>query len=154
MPNLEIRAVIESDQYARSEIIQSATEELRRIYRPRKKNIASQQSTSRAVVAIEGDRVLGTAEYIQRCNQIYVQGIAVHSEYRKNGVCRSLISAIENIARKAQLQSLALCTIEDTGNVKIFEKLGFEATNRKTSKDYVCPKGNTVVEVEMECKIT
>jgi len=94
--------------------------------------------------------VLGTAEYVAKGENIYIQGVAVDPNYLRCGVCASLIEAIEAFARDAKFEKLTLCAIEETGNVAIFEKLGFRVRNRMISPSYESPRGGAVTEVEME----
>jgi hypothetical protein len=44
---------------------------------------------------------------------------------------------------------LVVRIIEETGNVEVFRRLGFEVTDRAVSIGYVSPDGGPVVQVEM-----
>ena len=97
--------------------------------------------------------LVGTAEYVHTDDHLYIQGVAVHPEYRRQGVCRALVRAAEKIAKDSNLVALALCAIEETGNVEIFKRLGFEVVNRAVARHYVDPAGGPVIQVDMERKI-
>lgn len=96
---------------------------------------------------------VGTAEYVRKDDHLYIQGVAVHPEYRKQGVCRALVRAVELTARDDKLTALARCAIEETGNVGVFQSLGFTVTNRTVARDHVNPEGGPVIQVDMKRKI-
>lgn len=93
---------------------------------------------------------MGTAEYMIADDHVYVQGVCVHPQYRGHGVCRSLILAVAEIARTVDLKAIAIHVIEETGNVAIFERLGFKVTSRAVAPDCVGPAESPVTLVKME----
>lgn len=93
---------------------------------------------------------MGTAEYVIKDDHVYVQGVAVRSSCRRKGICRSLLAAAGELARKSNLRAVKLHVIEETGNVVIFEKLGFRVANRAVAPDYVGASGGVVTRVKME----
>lgn len=93
---------------------------------------------------------MGTAEYVVNDDHLYVQGVAVLPAYRGHGVCRALLDYAEEIARRGHLPTLRLCAIEETGNVAIFERLGFHVTGRAVAGNHVSPDGGPVTQVDME----
>ncbi len=153
MTELIVREAITSDTVARQSIIDATTRELRKIYKPREKANQCPSSPATTLVAIKQNRLMGTAEYVIKPDHIYLQGVAVHPDYRKLGVCRSLVTATESVARKINLDTLRLCVIQETGNVDIFKQLGFNTVSQAISQGYVNPDGGTVTQVEMEKKI-
>lgn len=148
-----VREVHKTEEAARREIVATATQELRRTYRPRENGGQCGGGPSGVLVALKGSMLVGTAEYIQKEDHVYIQGVAVHPEYRSQGVCRALVRAAEEIAKDNKLAALVLCAIEETGNVGIFKKLGFNVTNRAVAPNHVNPKGGPVIQVDMERKI-
>lgn len=148
-----VREVHKTEQAARREIVEAATQELRRTYRPRENGGQCGSVPSGVLVALKGSMLVGTAEYVQKGDHVYIQGVAVHPEYRNQGVCRALVRAAEEIAKDNKLPALALCAIEETGNVGIFKKLGFEVTNRVVAPNHTSPGGGPVIQVDMERKI-
>ncbi|MES9905130.1 MAG: GNAT family N-acetyltransferase [Sedimenticola sp.] len=145
-----VREVRESEEAARREIVKAATRELRKTYGPRTTGSQCDRAPNEVLVALIGSMLVGTSEYIRKDDHIYVQGVAVHPEYQGIGVCRALLCKAEEIAMKDNLQTLALCAIEETGNVQIFEKLGFKVISRAVSTNYISPEGCPVAQVEME----
>ena len=93
---------------------------------------------------------MGTAEYVLREDHVYVQGIAVHPSHRCTGVCRALLLELEKIARVEELMRLTLCVIEETGNVKVFERLGFNVVGFTSASRYISPSGVSVTRVDMK----
>ena len=149
-----IREAIDNDIIARKSIIESTTRELRKIYTPRGDVNLSKTLPTGTLVAMKQNTVLGTAEYVIKETNVYLQGIAVHPNHHKQGICRSLIVAAEEIARKAKLNSITVSVIEETGNVAIFKKIGFSIISRAVAQAYINPVGGGVTLVEMERKFS
>lgn len=148
-----VREVHKTEEAARLGIVKAATQELRRTYRPRGNGGECGSSLSGVLVALQGHMLVGTAEYVRKDNHLYIQGVAVHPQYRNQGVCRALMRAVERIAKDDKLTALALCAVEETGNVEVFKSLGFTVTNRTIAPDHVNPEGGPVIQVDMERKI-
>jgi N-acetylglutamate synthase-like GNAT family acetyltransferase len=150
MKELLIREVREGDDAARREIIEAATAELRNTYRPDGNAVRCTGTPVDVLVALKNNIVVGTTEYIRKDRQLYVQGVAVHPDYRSRGVCRALLLSIEEIAKAKKLAAVALCVIEETGNAEIFKNLGFKVTNRAIAQNYVSRSGGRVTQLRME----
>lgn len=150
MAKLIVREVHEGEGGARREILEAATQELRSTYRPREDKIRYGGAPSGVLVALKENAVIGTAEYVRKTHHIYVQGVAVHPEYRVRGVCRALLCGVEEIARAEKLPALTLCAIEETGNVEIFKNLGFKVVKCSIALNHVSPSGGPVTQVDME----
>ena len=147
---IQIRDAIECDQEARLRMLNKATKELRKIYLPKEVKTPGSHNATKAIVAFVEKKVLGTAEYSAIDKHVYIQGVAVDYQYQGRGVCACLLDAIETFAREERFEKLTLRVIEETGNVAIFEKLGFKVRKRVTSASYETPKGEAVIEVELE----
>ena len=146
---LLVRELHQGDEAARRELLEAATRELRKAYRPRENGGPCGGKPSGILVAFKGDSLIGTAEYVRRADHLYVQGVAVHPDYRGQGVCRALLRATEQVAKKDALTTFTLCAIEETVNVLIFEKLGFCVTNRGVAPNHVSPEGGPVTQADM-----
>ncbi|HEY9050315.1 MAG TPA: GNAT family N-acetyltransferase [Gammaproteobacteria bacterium] len=153
MTELIVREAIISDNVARQSIIDATTRELRKIYKPREKANQCSPSPATTLVAVKQNTVMGTAEYVIKHDHIYLQGIAVHPDHRRQGICRCLVVATEALARKVKVDTLKLCVIQETGNIEIFKQLGFSIISHAISQGYVNPDGGVVTQVEMERKI-
>lgn len=153
MDEVVVREAQEGEEAARREVVDAATRELRSTYRPRENRGSCGGVPSAVLVALKGNGVVGTAEYVRKDDHIYVQGVAVHQEYRGRGICRALLRRIEEIAKAEGFRVLTLCAIEETGNVAIFETLGFKPVNSVTAPDHISPRGTPVTQVDMEKEI-
>ena len=154
MSDLVIDQFQAKHEAALSKIKIQATNELRAKYIPRVGMQSCNASEVAVLVALKDGSVVGTAEYFQKSRSLYIQGIAVHPDYREKGVCRSILLKAEEIACVRQLSSLSLSTIEETGNVAIFEKLGFSVVSRMAASNYVSLDGESVMLVNMKRRIT
>lgn len=151
--DLVVREIHEGDEAPLRDIMEAATSELRRTYRPRENRASSGGAPSGALVALKESAVVGTAEYVRKQDHLYVQCVAVHPEYRARGVCRALLCGMEEIAKAKKLRALTLCAIEETGNVEIFKNLGFEVVRRAIAPNHVNSAGGPVTQVDMEKKL-
>ncbi len=153
MTNFFVREACDDDAMVLRRLIDTATQQLRCIYRPRKKKDTQQTMPAITLVAVDDEIVVATAEYVVQDDRLYIQGIAVHPNHRQRGFCRSLLAAVEQLAIDAELCAVVLCVIEETGNVGIFEKMGFMVMSHTTSVDYMSPTGGPVTQVEMGRKL-
>jgi ribosomal protein S18 acetylase RimI-like enzyme len=70
--------------------------------------------------------------FIYEQNQVYIHHIAVHDQYRCQGVGQALFRELERIAKEKGINQFALDTWEFNKNAqKFFEKLGFVTYNLK-----------------------
>lgn len=149
MAKYKVRQAEYPDHASRQKIIEAATHELRLVYKPVNKVVPNPKLSIGILVVADGDILIGTAEYINNEDNMYIQGIAVHQDYRKKGVCRMLIEEIRELAIKQNYEQLSLCVIEETGNVSVFEKIGFNVINKYQSNHYIGLEGQIVTQVEM-----
>lgn len=147
---LVIREARLDDQVAVQAIMEAATRELRQIYRPRAQHSARRAPVANTLVALERNAIVGMAEYVIKDDHVYVQGVAVHPSCRRKGICRSLLAAAAELARRRNLRAVKLHVIEETGNVAIFKKQGFTVASRAVAPDHVSASGGVVTRVEME----
>ena len=95
----------------------------------------------------DADTVIGVAEYITQEVDLYVQGVAVLPTHRRRGVARTLLGHITTLAIDFGLPALSVVTIKETGNLEIFESLGFIVVEERTSDRFVGIQGQPVTEV-------
>lgn len=150
MTDILVRDARPDDELARSEIVEMATQELRCVYHPREGMAPCGGAPAGVLVALVDEMLLGTAEYVVKDKQLYVQSLAVHPHHRGYGVCRALMHGMEAIAIEQGLPAIGLCAIEETGNVVIFTRLGFEVTRRAVAPNHVGLDGAAVMQVDME----
>lgn len=148
----KVRKYRDEDFSSIQSIVTAATKELRLVYAPKDQCRINTNENLKPLkyVAINSDGLLvGVAEYIQTSNIFYVQGIAVRSSSRQAGVARDLLSYISAVASREQVVTIEIKTIEETGNCKIFERLGFVASSRMQSERFIGKQGQPVTEVIM-----
>ena len=152
-----VRQYRAEDASSVQEIVTAATEELRLVYVPKKQCGTYAEETIeplRFVAINDGGQLLGVAECIRKASIFYVQGVAVRSSARQQGVARVLLSYISSIAIREGISSIELKTIEETGNYKIFEQLGFVVSSRLRSDKFLGKQGQPVIEVMMSCNVS
>ncbi len=153
---VDIRKALPIDSEEITRIVSLATETLRKTYRP----VNSPKSQSKkpmgkleSLVAIENTKVVGVVEYMAEDDCIYFQGLAVNPMFRNRGIARNIIKALEGMARETGKRILKLATIEETGNMRLFEKIGFTVTSRKASKNFQANDCKEVHIITMEKNI-
>ena len=77
------------------------------------------------VVAERDGQIVGTATYSVQSDRLHVRGLAVATPHRRTGVARAIVDHFSQLARSRGLRALSLYTIAQTGNVAVFERLGF-----------------------------
>ena len=80
------------------------------------------------VVAIVDGTVVGTVRYGVIGDRIHLVRLGVDPKHRRAGVARALVAFVARQAESAGLRALSLYTVRATGNVKIFDRLGFQET--------------------------
>ncbi len=131
-------------------IAKSAFSELRSVYLPTKTAIANKQDSTAYVVAKAGENVVGTLKYIDEGGRVYLFDVAVDPQYRRQGVARQLIDFVSDIARTLGYKIVSARTIRETGNVEIFESLGFCVLKDETAKWCVSDRYSTLHDVYLE----
>lgn len=139
----DLHALIVRDAAAGDElaaVTASAIATLRQTYRPTDAAVARAAARqSRRLVALERGEIVGTLEY----DAGHVVGLFVHEAHRRCGVARALLDALGP-------RALSLFTIRETGNVPIFERLGFAVVREQLATDYVSDVHTALHEVYMK----
>lgn len=86
-----------------------------------------QQSTFIARDQDEDNEIVAVANVRFEQDQAFIEGIAVHPDWRHEGVGRELMTFIEEQGRQRQLGSVALRSV--TSALVIYERLGYEYVN-------------------------
>jgi len=80
-----------------------------------------------AFIAWVGDEAVGCVIYEPRESALYLGRLAVLPMYRKQGIGRRLVEAVENRARDLQLPKITLgVRMQLPGNRAFFERLGYQ----------------------------
>ena len=129
---------------------------LRKFYQPSEAAHANRKAISEKLirlVAVVDSRVVGTVQYYPSGDALRLVGLAVLEEYRCCGIARALVNHVLCLARRLSLVCLRVSTVKETGNVPIFQKLGFGVIRETRDGFCVTPDGSSVVDVELEMKI-
>lgn len=131
---IEVRASRISDQSAVDNLIRRAFAEHRSVYIPTpeaRARASSDAGTFSRVVAADhrSGAIVGTLMYRVEANRMHVRGLAVDPSRRRQGIASALIESVVAKARLANLRAVSLFTVLESGNVPIFERLGFHAVN-------------------------
>jgi len=154
MQEIMVRIATAEDIPAAEQVAALATETLRQTYRPMQYGVASPHpALTRLVAEIEG-RIVGTVQYGVKGNRLHIVGLMVHPDHRRKGVARAMIESLAGIAPDLGLTHLSLYTIKQTGNVPIFERLGFNTVREDTASWAESDKYASLTDVYMERRIT
>ncbi len=134
-------------------IATAAFSELRSVYSPTKTAIVNQPKSTAYVVAKAGQTVVGTLQYFDEGNRIYVFDVAVDAHYRRQGVARQLVDFVSDTARTLGHKIVSARTIRETGNVEIFERLGFRVVKEETAKWCVSDRYPTLHDAYLERQV-
>lgn len=150
-PSVTIREGIEPDKEQLTQVSREAHASLRKVYRPRPdaKQIGTDVPYTR-IVGIKDGIVVGMATYEVEGDALYFGSLGVLETFRCQGIARSLVEHIENVARETGFFKISCATIEETGNVPIFEKLGFTVISREKADKFESVSGAPIHEVKME----
>ena len=133
-----IRAAEPGDELA--PVIASGIATLRKTYRPTAAAIERKAAHAYyRLVALADDVVVGTVEHDGAGG---VLGLFVHADHRQHGVARALLDALGP-------RALTLHVIRQTGNVAIFERLGFVVVRETPASDYASDVHAELTEVTM-----
>ncbi len=147
----EIREKIDTDDVA--EVVALATEELRSVYR-RATNVDSSvmpktEQHVASLVAVERELIVGVVEYCRKADSLYVRGLAVHPQMRRLGIGKALVREVEAIAAQEGKPMVTLSMIKETGNLTIFERLGYYVINEAAATGFEGVDGHPVTKVEL-----
>lgn len=101
------------------------------------------------VVAIFRQTIVGTAAYFLTKKKIHISQWATHPQWQRRGIATQLVDHLEEIAIQAKVSLMTLWTVEESGNVPIFERLGFKSVEKKVSDIFQSTKGDLIHEVLM-----
>ena len=80
-----------------------------------------------ALLAWDGDTLVGAARYEPRPEYLYVGRVAVHPRHRRRGIATALMRRMIEIARDRRLPSVRVGVRDSLpSNVRLYERLGFE----------------------------
>ena len=153
MHDILIREATPADAAAATTVFETAFAPLRSIYRPTGAALARQaeraQVGTRLVAEIDGT-IVATVQYDLHADHIHVIGLAVHPDFQRKGIARHLLDWICIQAKNLGQPAVMLDTIRETGNVPLFETLGFRITHEETATWCVSETYRELHDVKLE----
>jgi len=148
---IKVRKATSEDTTAIDEVGRLAVADLRKVYRPTPSAVkrARAQRTTRLVAVLDG-RIVGTMRYRPEGDRLHLMGPMVHPDFRRRGVARAIVESVATIARTIGAARLSLFTVVETGNVPIFERMGFKVVRTTSAEDVESVCGLALNEAYME----
>ena len=153
MDQIQVREPLPTDCEAIEEINRLAIADLRKVYRPNQEalnNLSKIAPTLSQLVATKEQSVVGTAQYRIDEDCFILTALNVHPIHRQQGVARALVGAAIKLAMSAGSRCIALYTVKETGNVDIFEGMGFQVIEENKTDFFESDACNDLTEVYME----
>lgn len=142
-----VRPAAPEDEAAIERVSASGVAALRETYRPNDDAIASKPHSLPRLVAVCDGELVGTVEYLLREDRLHLMGLYVLASHRRRGVGRALVDALHDLAGA---RKLSLRTIRETGNVPIFERLGFAVVEERRARHFIGAHQEVVHEAFLE----
>jgi GNAT superfamily N-acetyltransferase len=103
------------------------------------------------LVAEVAGRIVGTLRWRTLADRFHLIGPLVDPAFRQRGIGRALVEALADRARRTEgVARLSLWTVTETGNVPIFERLGFRTVEVGPAADLESVDGSDLTETRME----
>ena len=153
---IEVRESLPEDADDLRIVDEHMNRSLRSVYQPTHAGYANRSRISRdltRLVALSGGRLVGTTLYYIEDDLMRILGLGVHEAHRRQGIARSLVVRVLELAKEKGCPAVRLSTIKETGNVPIFERLGFEVVGENVDDLYEGIGGGKVTDVEMERRL-
>jgi len=137
-------------------VLKLAFDTVRSIYHPTGKIAKGQADRAREgtrLIALINQQIAGTVQLANHQNHAHVIGLAVHPAFRQQGIARQLIQHSLQYAREWNHDTIVLETIKETGNIPLFEKLGFQVSHERITDDFASKQFERLHEVRMELRL-
>ncbi len=110
---------------------------VRELYRPKPNAIPTSENANlckKTIVALVNGKIVGATCVYRNVAALHVSQLAVVPKFRKRGVARALLQGAVELGIESGAIEVVLNTIQETGNVAIFQRLGFtiQATSEAT----------------------
>ena len=109
-------------------VMDAAFASVRDVYRPKPDAVPTSENANldtKTIVALVNGEIVGAVCVYKEATALNVWHLAVVEKFRKRGVARALLQAVNEVAIECGAEQLGLNTIQETGNVAIFQRLGF-----------------------------
>lgn len=148
-----IRPATAEDVAAAEEVARQAYAAMWQIYHPKEDFVLPTVAGSVRLVAEIGNTIVGTVTYAPIDDRLHLRRLAVDATFRRQGITRAFVEHVSERVKEAQLRALSLYTIEQTGNVPIFERLGFQRVHEVPANWAISTCGEELREVFMEKEV-
>ena len=135
-----------------SSIVDEAFQSVRKVYNPRSSAVPVDKDDAyeaRSIVALINDVSVGSAIIYAEPQSLRISQLAVLPNYQRRGVASQLILFAGRAACDLGLTELRLNTIEETGNVTVFQKLGFSIVGTSEATWCTSDRFSKLTDVEM-----
>jgi len=102
------------------------------------------------LVATLDEAVIGAASLAHHGQRVHLVGLYVDPNYKGRGVAGRLVEAAAGLARERGARRLTLATMRETGNVPLFERLGFQVVEEHETETVQGAAGTALREAFME----
>ena len=148
---IRVREPVPADETAIAAVVASGIATLRQTYRPTPVAVARKADlVLHRLVATDDDAIVGTVEYACNSERLHLMGLYTLDTHRGRGVARRIVDALVVIANAHGARTLSLYTICETGNVPIFERLGFEVVRETPARDVASEHQVPLTEAYLE----
>jgi len=150
---ISVRFANTEDEEAAGRVSEEAFAAVRRFYRPNPAahaNLSAIAPALERLVAEDGGPIVGTVRFGIFDGCMRVVGLAVPPRFQRRGVARALIEEVARLARDKGCRSLALYAVTKTGNVAIFNRLGFQVISERPDEYSISADGEALREAYME----
>jgi GNAT superfamily N-acetyltransferase len=148
-----IRPATADDIAAAEEVARRAYAAMWQIYHSKEDFVLPTVAGSVRLLAEVNRTIVGTVTYAPKDDRLHLRRLAVDAAFRRRGITRAFVEHVSERAKDAQLRALSLYTIEQTGNVPIFERLGFRRLHEVPAGWAVSTCGEELHEVFMEKEV-
>jgi len=150
---ISVRLARPEDAEAVRRVGDEAFATVRQLYHPSPAahaNLSTMAPALERLVAEDGGEVVGAVRFGNFDDCLRVIGLAVLPQSRRRGVARALIQQLAGVARNRGCRALALYTVTKTGNVAIFQRLGFAVVSEQPDAYSISVDGEPLTAAYME----
>ena len=148
-----VRVAAPGDAEPAEAVSERAFRRVRDVYRPTDAAVAAkcgETSPWTRLVAERDGEIVATVEYRLAATRLTIRALAVEPSSQRQGIARQVVDALAGIARAEGRRTMSLFTIRETGNVRVFERLGFTVASEEIPRWCVSDAFNTLHETCME----
>ena len=138
---LVVRPAAAGDVEVIRELSERAFSTVRHIYRPNARALENRSRLAlECLIAFSDGVPAGVVQWAFKDDTLRVIGLAVLPEQRRRGIARGFVERLSHIASERGCRALALHTVVQTGNVAVFERLGFQVIEERPDAYSVSPE--------------